>query len=134
MSASLGPAAQPQDLLWPSTCGAVCKGLVPASAVQLSFVGRVERLQVGQCYSDFALDDSTGRVWVRLFHGGAFTSGTPLGLPAGYVRVVGRLAKTSPTYVITESVRGIAGADEIPHHLVEAAQAFLLNNERPPLP
>jgi hypothetical protein len=117
---ALGPLADPGDLVFPTTCAALRKRLLPTPCPTLALVGRVDCLTVGHCYSDFVLDDSTDRVPVRFFHGGDIFA-----VPAGYVRVVGRVSRVEPTHILTEDVSGIRTADEIPNHLIEAALAHL---------
>ena len=121
LSCKLGHRARQQDLAIPTTCAAVSKRLLPATVASVVLVGAVSQLRVGHCYSDFVLDDSTGRIAVRLFHGRAVTPGTASGLPSGYVQVVGELSTATPQYVTTSRVRGIASADEISYHFIETA-------------
>ena len=102
------------------TVAAIAANLVPAG-VPLILVGVAERVSPGHVYTDFCVNDSTGRLGVRFFcppQDVAFAAGT-------YIHIVGRLSTCTPTYIITERVRSVATADEVAYHQIETAFTYL---------
>lgn len=98
----------------------------------LIVVGTIESLTRQNMSLEFSLNDGTGRMKARYFTSDA--QPTDLGniKEGSYVSVAGNVRTAPSLHFAVTFMRLVDSADEVSHHMIEAAHASLKAKERPP--